>query len=370
MGIENIRPLSFKNEKLILLDQERLPEEEVRFEAKSADDVFDAIKRLAVRGAPLIGVAAAYGMYLAVRDFFDDRLDEDDDVPAEVMEGLREHVDEAARMLISARPTAVNLEWAVKRTKREFEDFTGGNGYSIFTVAEIKKCFLHSARAIEKEDRDSCFAMAENGLSLLESGMGILTHCNAGALATSGYGTALGPLHLGIERGYDFRIYADETRPFLQGARLTAWELMKSGADVTLICDNMASIVMKKGLINAVVVGCDRMARNGDGANKIGTSAVAILAKEYGIPFYMFVPTSTIDPDIATGDDIVIEERADDEICSMWYRHRMAPEGVKAFNPAFDVTDHGYISAIVTEKGVIRPPFEEGIMKVIGGESV
>ena len=199
------------------------------------------------------------------------------------------------------------------------------------------------------------------GLTLLEPGMGLLTHCNAGALATAGYGTALAPIHMGQERGYDFHVYADETRPLLQGARLTAWELSRNGVDVTLICDNMASTVMKQGKIDAVLVGCDRMAANGDGANKIGTSGVAILAKEYGIPFYMFVPTSTIDMSIKSGNDIVIEERDPEEISEMWYARRMAPEGIRSFNPAFDVTDHKYITAIVTERGIALPPFDESL---------
>jgi methylthioribose-1-phosphate isomerase len=200
--------------------------------------------------------------------------------------------------------------------------------------------------------------MGEHALALLRPGMGILTHCNAGALATSGYGTCLSPIYLAQERGYALKIFADETRPLLQGARLTAWELMREGVDVTLICDNMASIVMKQGKIDAVMVGCDRMAINGDGANKIGTSGLAILAKEYGVPFYMFVPTSTIDYRAKTGADVPIEERPGEEISEKWYEKRMAPSGVKTYNPAFDVTDHKYITAVVTEKGIVRPPYD------------
>ena len=195
--------------------------------------------------------------------------------------------------------------------------------------------------------------------------MGVLTHCNAGTIATSKYGTCLAPIHLGQERGYGFKMFCDETRPLLQGARLTSWELVKNGVDTTLICDNMASIVMKNGWIDAVVVGCDRMAANGDGANKIGTSGVAILAKEYGIPFYMFVPTSTIDLDTPTGADIPIELREGDEIKNMWYEKPMAPEGAKTYNPAFDVTDHKYITAVVTEKGIVRPPYDVNLRKII-----
>jgi methylthioribose-1-phosphate isomerase len=230
----------------------------------------------------------------------------------------------------------------------------------------IKDQLLEEAHRIRQEDIDACMAMGEHGLTLLEKGMGILTHCNAGTLATAMYGTCLAPIHLGQERGYDFKVYADETRPLLQGARLTSWELAKSGVDVTLICDNMASTVMKQGKVQAVVVGCDRMAANGDGANKIGTSGVAILAKEYGITFYMYVPTSTIDMDTATGDEIVIEERDGREISEMWYEKPMAPADVKTFNPAFDVTDHKYITAVITEKGIVYPPYDENLKKIMG----
>ena len=210
--------------------------------------------------------------------------------------------------------------------------------------------------------------MGEFGLTLLKPDMGILTHCNAGTLATAKYGTCLSPIYVGQERGYDFRVFADETRPLLQGARLTSWELMKAGVDVTLICDNMANQVMKNGWIDVVVVGCDRMAANGDGANKIGTSGVAVLAKEYGIPFYMFVPTSTIDLETKTGEDIVIEQRDGEEIGSMWYQRPMAPAGVKKYNPAFDVTPSRYITAVVTEKGIVRPPYEENLRKIMEDE--
>jgi len=207
--------------------------------------------------------------------------------------------------------------------------------------------------------------MGEYGLSLLKSGMGILTHCNAGILATSKYGTALAPLYVGQEQGYAFNVFADETRPLLQGARLTAWELNQSGIPVTLICDNMASMVMKNGWIDAVLVGCDRMAANGDGANKIGTSGVAILAKEYGIPFYMCVPTSTIDFDTPNGEEIQIELRSGDEISQMWYEKEMAPAGIQTYNPAFDVTEAKYITAVITEKGIAYPPYEESLRALL-----
>ena len=219
-------------------------------------------------------------------------------------------------------------------------------------------------RAIHEEDAAMCRAIAEHGLTLVNAGDGILTHCNAGQLATSQYGTALGPILLGQERGIPFRVFADETRPLLQGARLTAWELQRAGVDVTLICDNMASMVMKQGFVQACFVGCDRIAANGDAANKIGTSGVAVLAKHYGIPFYVLGPSSTIDLDCPTGADIPIEERPGQEIGSLWYREPMAPAGVKFYNPAFDVTDHALITGIVTETGVCYPPFTDALRRM------
>jgi methylthioribose-1-phosphate isomerase len=228
----------------------------------------------------------------------------------------------------------------------------------------IKSALLKKAHLIRQEDEYSCRMLGEHGLSLLKPGMGILTHCNAGALATAKYGTALSPLYLGNERGYNFKVFADETRPLLQGARLTAWELSQAGIDVTLICDNMASIVMQNGWIDAILVGCDRMTSKGHGANKIGTSGLAILAKEYGIPFYMFVPTSTIDFNAVEISDIPIELRKGEEVYSLWYEKDMAPKGIKTYNPAFDVTDAKYITAIITEKGIVYPPFEENLKEL------
>ncbi len=351
-----VSPVFYQFDRLIILDQTLLPGEEKYIYLETKEDVWQAIKKLQVRGAPAIGVAAAYGVYVAVKDapvygFFD----------------IAREVHNASMYLATSRPTAVNLVWALNRMeKRVFELGEEVDKTLPWEQQEkfIKDQLLEEAHKIRQEDIDACKAMGEHGLSLLEKRMGILTHCNAGTLATAMYGTCLAPIHLGQERGYGFKVYADETRPLLQGARLTAWELQKSGVDVTLICDNMASTVMKQGKIQAVVVGCDRMAANGDGANKIGTSGVAILAKEYGIPFYMYVPTSTIDMDTATGDDIVIEERDSREISEMWYEKPMAPEGVKLFNPAFDVTDHRYITAVITEKGVVYPPYEENLRKL------
>lgn len=354
MKVFDIAPVKFTDGKMMILDQTQLPGEEIYIEARTKEDVWEAIYHLKVRGAPAIGVAAGYGLYISVRSY------EGGD-----MAGFRKLVGETSEYLNSSRPTAVNLSWALGRMERVLDEaIKAGEKSNPLTVEEAKKLMLAEAEKIRMEDEESCKAMGEYGLSLLKPGMGILTHCNAGTIATAKYGTCLAPIYLGQERGYNFRVFADETRPLLQGARLTSWELYKSGIDVTLICDNMASIVMKNGWIDAVAVGCDRMAANGDGANKIGTSGVAILAKEYGIPFYMFVPTSTIDLNTRTGDDIPIELRKGEEIYQMWYKKNMAPEGVKTYNPSFDVTDHKYITAVITEKGVVRPPYDVNLRKL------
>lgn len=350
MKVFDIAPVKFIDDKMMILDQTRLPGEEIYIEAETKEDVWDAIYKLKVRGAPAIGVAAGYGLYVSVRNYSGD------------MEGLKQLLHENSAYLNSSRPTAVNLSWALARMEKVFEEAMVNK--PDIEVGEAKKLLFEEAEKIRIEDEAACKAMGEYGLSLLKPGMGILTHCNAGTIATAKYGTCLSPIYLGAEKGYDFKVFADETRPLLQGARLTSWELNKAGVDVTLICDNMASIVMKNGWIDAVVVGCDRMAANGDGANKIGTSGVAILAREYGIPFYMFVPTSTIDLDTPTGKQIKIEERNGEEIYKMWYEKDMAPEGVKTYNPAFDVTDNKYITAVITEKGIVRPPYDINLRKI------
>ncbi len=339
----NFYTIDYIDDKLMILDQSRLPEEETYIELANREEVWEAIHNLKVRGAPAIGVAAALGLFVSVRNVNDD---------------FENIFRETKDYLASSRPTAVNLFWALERMDAKYEEVKN------LSLDEVKALLLEEALDILKEDKAFCLGMGEHGLKLLKPGMGILTHCNAGALATAGIGTCLAPIYLGNERGYNFRVYADETRPLLQGARLTSWELFKSGADVTLICDNMASTVMKEGRIDAVVVGCDRMAANGDGANKIGTSAIAILAKEYGIPFYMYVPSSTIDLDTATGADIVIEQRAPEEIYRMWYQSPVAPCGIKTYNPAFDVTDHKYITAVVTEKGIVYPPYDVNLKNI------
>ncbi|MCL1810167.1 MAG: S-methyl-5-thioribose-1-phosphate isomerase [Clostridiales bacterium] len=344
----DIAPVVFKDGKLLLLDQTLLPNEERYLEISTKEDMREAIKSLRVRGAPAIGVAAAYGLYVSVRD-----------VETKMFDVFKDEFCAAKEYIGSARPTAVNLSWALERMENRLMELQERHIY------DIKEQLLAEAEKIRLEDEAACLAMGEHGLSLLAPGMGILTHCNAGTIATAKYGTCLAPVYLGHERGYNFRVFADETRPLLQGARLTAWELFKAGIDVTLICDNMASIVMKNGWVDAVAVGCDRVAANGDGANKIGTSGVAVLAKEYGIPFYMFAPASTIDLATPSGSGIEIEQRDGDEIRSMWYKKDMAPAGVKTYNPAFDVTEAKYITAVVTEKGIIRPPYEENLKKAL-----
>ncbi|MCL1941580.1 MAG: S-methyl-5-thioribose-1-phosphate isomerase [Synergistaceae bacterium] len=346
-----ITPIKFNDGKLLLLDQTLLPNEERYIEIATKEDIWEAIYNLRVRGAPAIGIAAAYGIYVVARD-----------IEADDFELFKVKFCEIKEYLESARPTAVNLFWALARMEKKLLELSDK------PINEIKKTLFAEAEKIRLEDESACLAMGKYGLSLLKPGMGILTHCNAGTIATAKYGTCLSPLYLGREKGYNFRVFADETRPLLQGARLTAWELSKAGIDVTLICDNMASIVMKNGWVDAVLVGCDRMAANGDGANKIGTSGVSILAKEYGIPFYMFAPTSTIDLSTPTGSEIEIELRSEEEIYRMWYKSDMAPSGTKAYNPAFDVTEAKYITAVVTEKGIVYPPYGENLKKVLKGK--
>lgn len=354
MEVLNIAPVRFEEDRMLILDQTQLPGDKVYLEMQTKEDVWDAIYKLKVRGAPAIGVAAGYGVYICARN-----------INAADYEDFYKQFMELKNYLASSRPTAVNLFWALDRMEAYLKGFENRRNEPWEQLqAEIKKALLAEAEKIRIEDECACRAMGEYGLTLLKPDMGILTHCNAGTIATAKYGTCLAPLYIGHEKNYNFKVFADETRPLLQGARLTAWELNEAGIDTTLICDNMASIVMKNGWIDAVVVGCDRMAANGDGANKIGTSGVAILAHEYGIPFYMFVPTSTIDRNTKTGDDIHIELRKGEEIYKLWYEKDMAPEGVKTYNPAFDVTPARYITAVVTEKGILYPPYEESIRKL------
>lgn len=341
--------VALDNEKseLVIIDQTRLPYETHILRLHTQKQIWNAIYKLEVRGAPAIGIAGAIGVYLAAKEIETDQYDE-----------FYKAFREAKEYLDSSRPTAVNLSWALNRMEQVVLDNRGK------TVAEIKELLHQEAVVIKEEDTWVCKTIGEYGLSLVKPGDGLLTHCNAGQLATSKYGTATAPMYLGHEKGYNFKIFADETRPLLQGARLTAYELHSAGLDVTLICDNMASSVMKKGWVQAVFVGCDRVAANGDTANKIGTSGVGILAKYYGVPMYICAPTSTIDMNCETGADIHIEERPAEEITEMWYKERMAPKGVKTFNPCFDVTDNSCITAIITEYGIARPPFKESLQEI------
>ena len=338
-----LKTIQWQNEKLILLNQTLLPNE-IAYEAfVDAAGVWEAIRTMKVRGAPAIGIAAAYGLYLGVRE-----------APEESPAAFFRVLEETAALLSTTRPTAVNLFWALERMKQK------ALAHKELPVARLKEMLRAEAMQIHREDEAINRSIGDNLLTLLEDGMGILTHCNAGALATSAYGTATAPLYLGKERGYYFNVHCTETRPRLQGSTLTALELQQAGIDVTVITDNMAAAVMAEGKIDAVIVGCDRLAANGDAANKIGTLGLSILARYYQVPFYVAVPTPTIDRSIRTGKEIPIEEREPAEIT-----HRFgvptAPKGVKVYNPAFDITPNQNISAIITEKGIVYPPYEENL---------
>jgi len=338
--------LSEDGKALVILDQTLLPNEVKYLSLTKAEDIWEAIYSLRVRGAPAIGVAAACGLSLLAGQ-----------VQTEDMAQFRTAVREQADYLNSARPTAVNLSWALRRMEGVLEE-----NRDRLTVPEMKERLRREALAIREEDVAISRAIGTFGRELLRPGMGILTHCNAGTLATAKYGTALAPIYIALEEGVtDLRVYCDETRPLLQGARLTAFEMQTAGVDTTLLCDNASSLLMRRGKVDIIFVGCDRVAANGDAANKIGTSAVAILARHYGIPFYVCAPSSTIDPHIASGADIPIEERPGQEVTDLWYKERMAPQGVKVFNPAFDVTDHDLITGIITERGVARPPYDQSL---------
>lgn len=328
-----------------IIDQTLLPNEVKFLKLSRAEDIFEAIAELRVRGAPAIGIAAGFGLYVLAKQ-----------IPDGDRGGFLEKLHRAGAYLDGSRPTAVNLRHAVERMISAAERCEDKQSA---IAALCKEC-----NAIYDEDRAMCRAISENGLKLVKDGDGILTHCNAGALAASEYGTGLGTLLLGKELGYNFHVFSDETRPLLQGARLTSFELFRAGIDVTLICDSAASMLMKQGRINACFVGCDRVAANGDTANKIGTRSVAVNAKYHGVPFYVFCPSSTIDFGCKSGEEIVIEERSPDEIKTKFFEKPTAPEGVKCFNPAFDVTDAELITAIVTEKGICRYPYTRSLAEL------
>ncbi|PGY06490.1 S-methyl-5-thioribose-1-phosphate isomerase [Bacillus sp. AFS031507] len=341
-----LQSVSYENGVLKILDQTKIPNITEFLETTKIEDAWDAIKQLKVRGAPAIGIAAAYGLVLGIKD-----------APENSFEDFYAHFKKQSDYLATSRPTAVNLFWALKRMNdRALKE-------KELPIHQIKEALEIEAHTIRNEDEEVCRTIGEHALNLLKDGMGVLTHCNAGGIATARYGTALSPLYLAKEKGWDIKVFADETRPLLQGARLTAWELMQAGIDVTLITDNMAAMVMQKGWVDAVIVGCDRVAANGDVANKIGTYGVALLAKAHNIPFYVAAPLSTIDLETKTGADIPIEERDASEITE-GFGKRTAPEGVKVFNPAFDVTPNELVTAIITEKGILKGNYQEELHRL------
>jgi len=333
---------------LELIDQRRLPAEFVKLQCRDIEQLFEAIKTLTVRGAPAIGVSAGYGLVLAMQ-----KLN-----PADGLEqGLRV-LAESAEYLASSRPTAANLFWALERVRKSAEEFVAGQSKA--TVQELRSAVLDEANTICQEDVDMCRRIGQNGEKFIKDGSGILTHCNAGALATAGQGTALSVMFEAHKKGKKFRVYADETRPLLQGARLTAWELKQAGINVTVICDNTAGWLMKQGKVDAVITGADRIAANGDTANKIGTYSLSILAREHRVPFYIAAPSNTFDLSIKSGAEIPIEQRSAEEV-AFFGDKRITPEYAKIYNPAFDVTESQNITAIITEKGVIENPNADNI---------
>ncbi|GAA0736477.1 S-methyl-5-thioribose-1-phosphate isomerase [Clostridium oceanicum] len=336
-----------ERDEIVLLDQTKLPNSIEYIAYKSVEGIYDAIKTMVVRGAPAIGVTAAYGMYFSAKN-----------APEDSFGKFYEKLVEDGQYLNSSRPTAVNLSWAIKRMIRKAKEVKN------LKVREIKKILRDEAKLINEEDITICRKIGENLITLLKDKMGILTHCNAGQLATSKYGTATSPMYLAKEKGWKFKVYSDETRPRLQGSTLTALELYMAGIDVTTITDNMAAVVMSQKKIDAVIVGCDRIAKNGDTANKIGTFGVSILAKYFNIPVYIAAPTPSIDLSAATGKDIPIEERDEKEVTNR-FGVRTVPKGVNVYNPSFDVTPHDNITAIVTEKGIVYPPFKENLQKLL-----
>ncbi len=341
-----IRPILWSDGQLQLLDQTRLPLEQITLKLDGYQQVVDAIREMRVRGAPAIGVTAAYAMALAAGD-----------IEAAGQHEFLPRLQEAAARITAARPTAVNLKWAVQRMLKVAEEASGQD--------DIKVRMLAEAQRIQQEDEEINRRMGDLGKDLMPDGGAVLTHCNTGALATSGYGTALGVIRASWEAGRRFQVYNTETRPFLQGARLTSWEFQQLGIPATLIVDSAAGMMMAGSRISCVITGADRIAANGDTANKVGTYTLAVLARENGIPFYVAAPTSTIDLELASGDDIQIEERPAEEV-THFQGNPTAPQGVPALNPAFDVTPHRYIDAIVSEGGVARPPYLESLMLTVG----
>jgi methylthioribose-1-phosphate isomerase len=346
-----IQTLEWTDHGVRFIDQTKLPTEETYVNCTTHEQVADVIRTMVVRGAPAIGVAAGMGIALGVKNS-----------KAETAGDLKREFDQICAIMGKTRPTAVNLFWAIRRMTEKFESLR------IRPIPQIKQALIEEAQRMHAEDIAANQAMGRHGATLMPASGGVLTHCNAGALATAGYGTALGVIRAAVEQGKKIHVYADETRPFLQGSRLTAWELMKDGIPTTVISDNMAGAMMSQGKIGAIIVGADRIAANGDVANKIGTYTVAILAKEHGIPFYVAAPTSTVDLDCPTGSQIPIEQRNAREVTHIAGK-QMVPDGVEIENPAFDVTPAKYVAAIITEKGIARAPFGESLGKLAGKES-
>ncbi|MDQ1387942.1 MAG: methylthioribose-phosphate isomerase [Acidobacteriaceae bacterium] len=346
-----IQTLEWTEQGVRFIDQTKLPTEETYVVCKTDEQVAEVIRTMVVRGAPAIGVAAAMGIALGMKNSHAQRVGE-----------LKQELDLICDNMGKTRPTAVNLFWAIRRMQEKFERLR------VRPVAQIKQELIEEAKRMHAEDIAANQAMGRHGATLMPSEGGVLTHCNAGALATAGYGTALGVIRAAVEAGKKIHVYADETRPFLQGSRLTAWELMKDGIPTTVISDNMAGAIMKQGKIGAIVVGADRIAANGDVANKIGTYTVAVLAKENGIPFYVAAPISTVDLACPDGSKIPIEQRNAREVSHIAGK-QMVPDGVSIENPAFDVTPAKYVTAIITERGIARAPFEESLSKLAGTES-
>jgi methylthioribose-1-phosphate isomerase len=341
-----IKTLEWTPDGVRFIDQTKLPTQEVYVTCRSYQEVGEAIREMVVRGAPAIGVTAAMGVALGIKQS-----------SAKDVQALRADFDQIAQTIADTRPTAVNLFWAIRRMKEKFESVAGQG------IEKIKTALVQEAQQMYLEDIAANQAMGRYGATLMPTTGGVLTHCNAGALATCGYGTALGVIRAAVESGKKIQVFADETRPFLQGARLTAWELMKDGIQTTVIADNMAGAIMKQGKIKAVVVGADRIAANGDVANKIGTYSVAVLAREHGIPFYVAAPWSTVDLNTATGEEIPIEQRSAREVTHHGGK-QMAPDGVLVENPAFDVTPAKYVTAIITERGIARAPYAEALKEM------
>ena len=341
-----IQTLEWTPRGVVFSDQTKLPTEEVYVTCTTHQQVADVIRNMVVRGAPAIGVAAAMGIALGVKNS-----------KAENGADLKKDFDQICEVIRQTRPTAVNLFWAIRRMQEKFESLR------IRPIAQIQQALIEESQRMHAEDIAANQAMGRLGATLMPSSGGVLTHCNAGALATAGYGTALGVIRAAIEQGKKIHVYADETRPFLQGSRLTAWELMKDGIPTTVISDNMAGVMMQQGKIGAIVVGADRIAANGDVANKIGTYTVAVLAKEHGIPFYVAAPISTVDLECPDGSKIPIEQRDPREVTHIAGK-QMVPDGVQVENPAFDVTPAKYVAAIITERGIARAPYTESLKKL------